>query len=175
MALEIFDKADYGKLISWVPSEEELMQFAGPAFSFPLTPEQLDKSLNDSNRYAYKVINTRSNAVIGHAEIYFATDTAYLGRILIGDKEQRGRGIGQQLIKALLDIVFADPNKDLVELNVFDWNIPAIKCYEKCGFVINQAKVKERHINRLTWRAVNMFFERLQREKLRLNNGPSDS
>ena len=45
--LEKFEKDSYKDLISWVDNKEMLMQFAGPAFDFPLTNEQLDKSISD--------------------------------------------------------------------------------------------------------------------------------
>jgi len=37
----------------------------------------------------------------------------------------------------LLAYAFENRNAEIVELNVFDWNIAGIKCYEKCGFKVN--------------------------------------
>jgi len=67
--LEKFDKDSYADLISWINSEEELMQFAGPSFNFPLTNEQLETSLSDTNRFAFKIVNNKTNTSIGHSEI----------------------------------------------------------------------------------------------------------
>ena len=74
-----------------------LMQFAVPVFVFPLTAAQLDKSLNDVNRFAFKVVDCKSKNTIGHAEIYLPDTAAYFGRILVGDKAKRGKGIGEQI------------------------------------------------------------------------------
>ncbi len=57
IALQKFDKTGYERLIRWIDSEDTLMQFAGPAFTFPLTNEQLEKSLKDKNRFAFKVVD----------------------------------------------------------------------------------------------------------------------
>ena len=150
----------YADLICWVDSEEALMQFAGPAFSFPLTNEQLDLSLSEKNRYAFRVIDNGTNLSIGHCEIFLTDTSAYLGRILIVDQEQRGKGLGKQVVNLLLDFAFHNLDRTKVELNVFDFNIIAIKCYEKVGFAINPDKKFERKINDETWTALNMTINK---------------
>jgi len=50
---------------------------------------------------------------------------------LIGDISNRGKGIGQQVIDELLKFSFGKIGVREVELNVYDWNIAGIKCYEK--------------------------------------------
>ncbi|MBL0135947.1 MAG: GNAT family N-acetyltransferase [Chitinophagaceae bacterium] len=169
LRLETFDKDSYEELISWIGSEEELMQFAGPAFTFPLTKEQLETSVNDKNRFSFKVVNSITNVTIGHAEIYLTDHSAYLGRIIIGDKEQRGKGLGQQIVNLLLDFVFSTFDKTKVELNVFDWNVGAIKCYEKVGFVINPNKKIERQIKNEIWTAINMTIDKSRWQRLQLD------
>lgn len=164
--LEKFERDFYADLISWVDTEEQLMQFAGPAFNFPLTREQLDKSLSDKNRFAFRVVNEKTNVSIGHSEIYLTEQSVYLGRILIGDTEQRGKGLGQQIVGLLLDFVFSNLNKTKVELNVFDWNIAAIKCYEKVGFIINADKKNERKIKNEIWTAINMTIDKSKWQEL---------
>lgn len=158
--LQAFIPADYDHLISWVGSAESLMQFAGPAFNFPLTHEQLLASLSDEKRFAFKVINTDNNKIISHAEIYLTSEAAHLGRILIGDEKQRGKGIGQAIVAQLLHIAFEEMNQSLATLNVFDWNLAAIKCYEKVGFKINPDKTLVRTVNDKTWTALNMVMHK---------------
>lgn len=167
--LETFGKESYEELISWICSEEQLMQFAGPAFTFPLTNEQLEISLSDKNRFAFKVVNCETNIVIGYSEIYLTHQSAYLGRITIGDKEQRSKGLGQQIVNLLLDFVFSKLEKTKAELNVFDWNIEAIKCYEKTGFVINPNKKNKRQIKTEVWTAINMTIDKSKWQMLQLD------
>jgi len=160
LTLQKFTKSDYSRLISWVDTAETLMQFAGPKFTFPLTEEQLDESLSDQNRFPFKVIDTAIGVCIGHAEIYITEDSACLGRILIGDSQLRGKGLGQEIVSQLLNYCFNNLSKRKIELNVFDWNVNAIKCYEKVGFTINPDKKLEREINGKKWVALNMTLNK---------------
>lgn len=158
--LNQFRKAHYSRLISWVDSAEALMQFAGPRFEFPLTDEQLDKSLNDPNRIAFYVTEMETGICIGHAEILLTGKSARLGSILIGDKLRRGKGFGQAIVIKLLDYAFNQLDQSQVELNVFDWNIEAIKCYEKVGFKVNPDVQQTREINGKKWIALNMIVDK---------------
>ncbi len=140
--LELFEEKDFDRLIKWAYEEETLIQFAGPIFTFPLTNEQLYGYISNKERLPFKVIDSVTNTVIGHAEISPSKETNAIKicRILIGDKTKRGKGYGEKIIKSLLEIAFNELNKEKAELKVFDWNIGAIKCYEKVGFKINKNK-----------------------------------
>lgn len=156
--LEKFDRRFYSELINAVKSAKDLMQFGGPEFTFPLTEQQIDKTLSDENRIPFRVANSADGRTIGHCEIYFNKDSAKLGRILIIDKNQRGKGIGEQMVILLLEYIFENRKERNIELNVFDFNIGAIKCYEKVGFTINQDKKLIREVDGETWTALNMVL-----------------
>jgi RimJ/RimL family protein N-acetyltransferase len=160
--LEPFTKSDFTRLISWIDNLEELVQFAGPNFSFPLTTEQLEKYLADQNSFAFKVIETGSNKTIGHCEIYKSESSAKLCRILIGEKNFRGRGLGVEIVNQLLEKSFMQFNYSLAELNVYDWNIEAIKCYEKSGFKINKDKTKTILVDGKPWTSLNMIITKTE-------------
>jgi RimJ/RimL family protein N-acetyltransferase len=168
--LEKFGTENYDELISWVGSEEMLMQFAGPLFNFPLTAQQLDISLSDRNRFAFRVVDNETNLTLGHAEVYLAEKSAKIGRLLIARQEHRSRGLGQQIIGLLLDFSFDSFDISMVELNVFDWNTEAIKCYENTGFTFNPDKKLERKIKNETWTALNMPIHKWKYERIKLIN-----
>ncbi|SHL27624.1 GNAT family N-acetyltransferase [Flavobacterium saccharophilum] len=156
--LEKFDKKFYSELIDSVKNAKDLMQFGGPEFIFPLTKSQIDKTLSDENRIAFRVANTSDGRTVGHCEIYFKEDSAKLGRILIIDKDQRGKGIGEQMVILLLEFIRENRKERNIELNVFDFNVGAIKCYEKVGFTINPDKKLIREVDGETWMALNMVL-----------------
>ncbi|HCY75486.1 MAG TPA: N-acetyltransferase [Ignavibacteriales bacterium] len=160
--LEPFTKSDFTRLISWIDNLEELVQFAGPNFSFPLTTDQLEKYLANENTFAFKVIETKSNKTIGHCEIYKSESTAKLCRILIGEKVFRGKGLGVEVVNLLLEKSFIHFNYCLAELNVYDWNISAIKCYEKSGFKINKDRTKTILVDGKPWKSLNMIITRTE-------------
>ena len=156
--LEKFDKKFYSELINSIKNAKDLIQFGGPEFTFPLTDEQIDKTLSDENRIAFRVANISDGSTIGHCEIYFKDDSAKLGRILIIDKNQRGKGIGEQMVILLLGYILENRKERNIELNVFDFNVSAIKCYEKVGFRINSDKKLLREVDGETWTALNMVL-----------------
>ena len=154
--LELFTNKDFSRLISWIKSEEELIQFAGPIFNFPLTEDQLEEYLENQNTNAYKIVEQSSQRVIGHCEIYLTETSAKLCRILIGEKSFRGKGFGFEVVTFLVEKCFNEFSYSQAELNVYDWNTSAIKCYEKAGFVVNPEKSKTITVNGRLWKSINM-------------------
>ena len=54
--------------------------------------------------------------------------------IFIGEDDARGRGVGAEAIRQILDYAFYSLNLNKIFLRVFKDNIRAISCYEKAGF-----------------------------------------
>ena len=156
-----FTQKEFDKLISWIDSEELLITIAGSLFSFPLTMDQLQKYLDDEKSHSFNIVDSSDDEVIGHAEIVMSGDNLYkIDKLIVGDRSNRGKGIGQQVINELLHYAFTKRNAGVVELNVFDWNIAGIKCYEKCGFILNPAKQATFKAGDKTWTALNMAVEK---------------
>jgi RimJ/RimL family protein N-acetyltransferase len=137
--LQYFEKSDFQQLINWIESPSFMLQWSGPAFEFPLTVEQLETYMENANHeysdhLVYKVIE--SNEVIGHlslGKIDRKHKSARIGKVLVGN-QSRGKGIGQQMIHEVLTIAFEELHLHRVSLGVYDFNAPAMACYEKAGF-----------------------------------------
>ena len=169
--LELFDEQDFDRLISWIDSEELLIQFAGPIFNFPLTRNQLELYISDQNRFPFKVIDSETDMVIGHSEVYDTENKgAKLCRILVGDKNLRGQGLGEKIVTRLVEFAFNKLCAKQIELNVYDWNISAIKCYEKVGFVIEPFKDQVTQFNNKKWTSINMTLDKVIWEKSKSKN-----
>ncbi len=54
---------------------------------------------------------------------------------MIGDKNNRGKGIGYFAVTEMINHAFLNLNLHRIELDVLASNIAAQKLYEKCGFV----------------------------------------
>lgn len=159
--LEPFNPADFDKLISWIDSRELLVTIAGTVFSYPLTVEQLQTYLQDKNSYSFSIAEQSNSKTIGHAELAVAgKDTYKIDKLIIGDKSNRGKGVGQEVINQLLNYAFIKLHAKTVELNVFDWNTAGIKCYEKCGFTVNPGRQATFQVDDKNWIALNMTIER---------------
>ena len=55
--------------------------------------------------------------------------------IAFGDEANRGKGYGYEAMQLLLKFAFHELNLHRVQLTVFEYNIRAIRLYEKMGFV----------------------------------------
>lgn len=54
--------------------------------------------------------------------------------IVIGDPAYRGRGLGKELMRYILDYGFSKRKLHRIYLTVHAANVPAIRLYEACGF-----------------------------------------
>ncbi|PEJ03904.1 GNAT family N-acetyltransferase [Bacillus wiedmannii] len=136
--LETFKKSNFKQLINWIDSEEFLIQWSGNAFAYPLNELQLENYIESSNTLAFKVIDEDSLEVVGHislGQIDNINKSARIGKVLVGDTKMRGRSLGKHMMKAVLQVAFEELKLHRVTLGVYDFNISAISCYEKTGFV----------------------------------------
>jgi len=169
ITLEPFQESDFDALISWIDTKELLVTIAGNVFTFPVTHDQLQKYLEDNKSVSFTIRDGNSNNAIGHAEIVLATDgTCKIDKLLIGDKSQRGKGIGEQVMNELVRYAFEQLPVHTVELNVFDWNKAGIRCYEKVGFIMNPGKVMYFEVNGESWLTLNMILTRDSWNKMRI-------
>ena len=155
-----FTEEDFDKFKSWSNSKEELFQFAGPIFTYPLTDDQLMNYLQMEDKKPLKVVLESTNETIGHCELNFTNGNKRLSRILVGKKDLRGKKVGEQIVRKMVDMLFQDPEIDEVDLNTFSWNKGAIRCYEKVGFKIVPENSEEMNVNGNDWTKINMTYSR---------------
>jgi aminoglycoside 6'-N-acetyltransferase len=53
---------------------------------------------------------------------------------LIGEVEYWNKGIGKVLVKAVVEHLVKTKQAEKVVMDPQEWNVRAIRCYEKCGF-----------------------------------------
>lgn len=86
----------------------------------------------------------------GLHDIDFLHGKATLG-ILIGEPDARGRGLGTEAVRLLLDYGFTVLGLHNILLTVYAFNPAGIRCYEKAGFKIvgrrreSRRQANERH------------------------------
>ncbi|WP_332698462.1 GNAT family N-acetyltransferase [Halalkalibacter lacteus] len=141
--LKYFERSDFNQLINWIDSPDILLQWGGPGFDYPLNESQLEKYIENANNdssdtLVYKVVHKETASVIGHislGKIDRKNKSARVGKVLVVDKNVRGQGIGQLMMTGILKVAFDELNLHRVSLGVFDFNVSAIACYEKAGFI----------------------------------------
>lgn len=164
LTLEPFTLADRDRLIGWIPDARFLLQWGGPAYTYPLTPEQLARTWEMTQRtppthLMFKLCEAPSDLAIGHIELMrfdAAQRRAHIGRVLIGEPSARGRGLGTALMTLLLDHAFGPLGLDTLTLNVYAFNTPAIACYERLGFVRTEDKIPAATFGAETWDVIRM-------------------
>ncbi|MGI4749035.1 MAG: GNAT family N-acetyltransferase [Janthinobacterium lividum] len=128
--------ANYFNFLSrWIINPDLLFQFAGTTFSYPITENQLaDYQTENPERCFYIGLNAKNEAVAFGEIIPQENNIPRLGRLLIGNPADRGKGFGASFIYLLLAKCQALFQTKTVELFVLEDNFPAIKCYQKIGF-----------------------------------------
>lgn len=155
-----FTSSDFEMFKSWTNSAEELFQFAGPIFTYPVTDDQLKTYLDDTDLLPFKVVLTETGETIGHCELNFKHGNKRISRVLLGRKDLRGQRIGEKIIHLLAQKLFEEPSVEWIDLNTFSWNTGAIKCYEKVGFRINESETEALDVFGKTWTKLNMVLQR---------------
>jgi RimJ/RimL family protein N-acetyltransferase len=142
--LEYFERSDFEQLITWINSEELLINWAGSLFSYPLTLSSLAWYIRDTNDPAnseamvYRAVDTSTGQTVGHISLGSLSTKNRSGRItrvLVGT-EYQGKGYCCQMVKALLKIGFEQMHLHRISLGVYDFNTAALKCYQKAGMTI---------------------------------------
>jgi RimJ/RimL family protein N-acetyltransferase len=131
-----FRLADANALLSWVSSADELLQWSGPHFSFPLDQRQLREYAASAGTDRHLISGVSpSGEVVGHAELNLLAqhDLGQLRRIAVAP-EMRGLGIGLALVESMTSLAFDELHLNRLELVVFSFNEPARRCYAAAGF-----------------------------------------
>lgn len=138
IALRPFGPDDFDRLISWLPTEDDLVQWCAGFFRYPLTHSQLERYLESSkqpNARAIFTARTTDGEAVGHIEVsqIWPHLSSRLSRVLVVP-DQRRRGIGSMIIREALSFSFVQHCVDRIDLGVSAANLVAIDCYAKLGF-----------------------------------------
>lgn len=155
------------QLISWIENEKSLMKWGGPFFQYPLTKEQLITYKDEANRRAFQVYDTSTKNIVGHlsiGRIDYETKQARIGKVIVHPLS-RGTGIGQKMMMLIIQYAFEELNLQKVTLGVFEFNTPALHCYEKVGFQKDRFLKNHRKIGKEQWSLYEMSLTRDAWEK----------
>ncbi|MFC3525946.1 N-acetyltransferase [Marinococcus halophilus] len=170
-----FEQAHYEKLIEWVPTADFLKQWSGEAFTYPLTAEQLDEYRKQQEgdkpeRLIYTALHQATGEPVGHISlgvINYHDRSGRIGKVLVGDEKMRGTGLGQWMVREVCRTAFDELQLHRVALGVFDFNVSALRCYERAGFQREGLKRDLRLVGNTYWSLVEMSMLEDEWEKLR--------
>ncbi|MCM1040393.1 MAG: GNAT family N-acetyltransferase [Ruminococcus sp.] len=158
------ESKDYEYIAKWIDNEKVHAMWCAGRIPYPVTKENfqrfLEKNALDWVDSAY-VATEDDGETVGFFCYCVNTDdnTGFL-KFVIVDREKRGTGYGEKMLRLALQYAFTITGVDLVQLNVFDENTAAKRCYEKVGFVADSVVEEAFSYQGEVWRRCHMVVGR---------------
>jgi RimJ/RimL family protein N-acetyltransferase len=187
--LQRFTVADIDRLMDWIDSPDCLAQWAGPAFSWPLTREELLSyegsglrsvphhvtELSQPARLIFTVRDAAGGDPLGHAELNNIDPhnlSATVSRLLVGDPAMRRQGYGTAILAALCGLAFDHLGLHRVDLYAMESNDAARACYETFGFRVEGHFRDARRIRDEFW---SVYYLAMLADEWRRRPSPASS
>lgn len=133
-----FAADDFGALRAWFADEAALVQWGGADMRYPLTDADLTAMLAEGEgerprRWSFSGV--LDGELVAHAQVAldWRHGVARFARVGIAPAA-RGRGLAVPFLGEVLERVWALPEIERVELNVYTFNAAAIRVYRRLGF-----------------------------------------
>jgi len=118
----------------------------------------------DKNNINYAIINEEKKHIGSAGFVTFnIKDKRAVFGIVIGEKDQWGKGYAGECIKLLANYLFKKLKFNRFELYVYTENARGVKAYQKAGFVLEGIKRKY-HFNKVTRKFEDAAFMGMLRE-----------
>jgi len=141
--LTAFTKADIPQFGKWFYEDLDMMRHLMLQNVYPDPPATTQAWLEDyikqagTDDFVFSIRTIVDDELIGSVRLFNITwpsRNGYIG-ISLGGASARGKGYGTDAMRILLRFAFMEINLHRVMLEVFDYNIGAIRSYEKVGFI----------------------------------------
>ena len=124
---------DMETLMTWFPTAEDVNVWGGPKFRYPFSRETFLEDCHWPDMLSFVLRDSVDMLAFG--QVYERHSRINLAR-LVASPEHREQGIGQRLVEALIDEGRRHFDCEEYSLFVYRDNLPALRCYESCGFRI---------------------------------------
>ncbi|WP_195576516.1 GNAT family N-acetyltransferase [Paenibacillus sp. 1001270B_150601_E10] len=141
VVLREYRESDLPCMRKWV-NDPDIVDNLSHIFLYPHSMRDTEQFLNmmmagNSDTRGFVIADKETESYYGQIDLFGhnqVSRSAEMG-IVIGVKDELGKGIGSEAIRLLQQFVFDRLNLNRLELKVHDYNKRAIRCYQKCGFV----------------------------------------
>lgn len=151
---------DLPHVLTWLgDSETSFVQWGGSAFGWPIDQDRLAKHFAEAelpHKRVYTAIEKQQP--VGHVELVGIStwqERASIGRVLI-NPDQRGRGLARSMVAQVMVIAFNELKVHRLDLSVAEFNAPAIRVYERLGFVREGLTREGRRAGDRRWSSIQM-------------------
>lgn len=167
--LRELERKDLSVINQWRNNPDLIASLGAP---FRFINEEIDESwfdeyLKNREKCVRCAITKKGNdniiGLVSLVSIDFLNQSAEF-HIMIGNKENQGKGIGSYAVQAMLQHAFLNMNLHRVELSVLESNKKAQCLYEKAGFTKEGVKRKAKYKN---GKYVDLLLYALLREEWR--------
>ena len=108
--------------------------------------------LNDETELIFSIEEIENiHGLVGSLALYnIENKETEVGKILVGDPNAHGLDVCANSLKAICQIAKAELALNRIYLHVYADNIPAVKAYEKAGFVVDEEHNAENGLKEYT-------------------------
>ncbi len=169
VGIRAFGVQDISTVCSWFETEADVVQWAGPKLSWASLEKELhdlfDSTGDTSNICDFFSVVNKAGDLIGHFQLTRnrRTHQTDLSRVAIGPAH-RNKGYAGLMLQAAVQFAFDDPITHRLELRVFDFNVPAIRSYERLGFQVEGVRRQSVHMKGDYWNTMVMGLLRSEYE-----------
>lgn len=138
--LRPYKACDAQTITKWIIDEYAFRQWSADRYEkYPITSEDMNSyyDRDRNNECIWGMTAFDDTGIVGHFTMRFPNDNSLdeirLGFVIV-DNKRRGNGYGKKMLSLAIQYAFDFVKVKKISLGVFENNIPAIKCYESCGF-----------------------------------------
>ncbi|WP_373232189.1 GNAT family N-acetyltransferase [Cohnella sp.] len=160
--LREYRRDDLPWIRQWV-NNPEIVGYLSDIFLYPHTMESteafIDANLEgSSDSRGFVIADLAAEAYIGQVNLDSIDWKNRVGRIgiVIGSLDHMGYGYGTEAMKLLVAFAFREMNLNRLELEVYDFNERAYRCYISCGFKEEGRLREKQYKNGRYWDVIQM-------------------
>ena len=155
---------DFNIIKNWISDERTHAMWCANLIAYPIKKENFESVMTEAaTRFGDSpyVATTDDGKVVGFFcySVNLNSNEGMLKFVMV-DPEQRGKGLGKEMLQLAVEYAFNISKTDAVHLNVFPENTRAKKCYESVGFVERQTELNAFRFKDESWGRCNMIIRK---------------
>jgi RimJ/RimL family protein N-acetyltransferase len=162
LTLTSADPADLSEVLSWVPSNEAMIEWTGQALDWPVDPNQLSGLLlDDGCGLRAARIAWAGRRRVGFAALDFRHDgqVAELCQVLV-KRHRRAVTLTAEIVHRLVSEAFAQACVEVLRAEVYAHDEPRRRAFEQNGFRVAILRAQATRVGSGAWDRLEMFLER---------------